>query len=119
MAAGRGYPRLSQWLEKSEALWNENGRGRRSFLEQYDYFRQLSAQFPISPIRVVYAKAGTNLAAAVVRNETAIIDQALYWTSVESLDEACYLSSILNSESLRAGVERYQSQRPMGRATFR
>ena len=117
-AAGRGYPELSQWLERAETLWNENGRGRRSFLEQYDYFGQLSKQFPIAAIRVVYTKAGTNLAAAVVRDETAIIDHKLYWAAAESPEEACYLCGILNSEALRAGVEQFQSQGQWGARDF-
>ncbi len=118
MAEARGYPKLASWLEKTGMLWNENGRGRRSFLEQYDYFGQLSAQFPIGPIRVVYTKAGTNLAAAVVRDGKAIIDQSLYWAAVESLEEARYLCGILNSEALRAGVERYQSEGQWGARHF-
>ena len=109
-AASQGYPRLSQWLEKTEALWNANGRRRRSFLEQYDFYGQLSAQFPIAPIRVAYTKAGTNLAAAVISDELAVIDQKLYWGPVESLEEAHYLCAILNSEVLRVGVAPYQAQ---------
>ena len=118
MAAGRGYPRLSQWLEKTETLWNENGKGRRSFLEQYNYFGQLSTQFPIAPVRVVYTKAGINLAAAVVRDKAAIVDHMLYWSAAESPEEACYLCGILNSESLRAGVEQFQSQGQWGARHF-
>ena len=113
-----GGARLSQWLERAETLWNENGRGRRSFLEQYDYFGQLSKQFPIAAIRVVYTKAGTNLAAAAVRDETAIIDHKLYWAAAVSPEEACYLCGILNSEALRAGVEQFQSQGQWGARDF-
>ena len=118
MAASRGYPRLSQWLEKTEKLWNENGRGRRSLLEQYDYFGQLSKQFPIAPIRVVYTKAGTNLSAAVVRDKISIIDHKLYWATAECLEEARYLCSIFNSEALRAAVAPYQSQGQWGARDF-
>ena len=118
MAADRGYSRLSQWLEKTETLWNENGRGRRSFLKQYDYFSQLSTQFPIAPIRIVYTKAGTNLVAAVVRDETAIIDHKLYWAAAENPEEAYYLCAILNSEALRASVEQFQSQGQWGARDF-
>ena len=117
-AASRGYPRLAQWLRKAEMLWDENGRGRRSFLQQYDYFGQLSCQFPVSPARVVYTKAGTNLAAAVVEDETAIIDHKLYWGRANSGVEAHYLCGILNSEALRASVAPYQAQGQWGARDF-
>ena len=117
-AARRGYPRLARWLEQAEALWNQHGRGRRSLLEQHDYFGQLSAQIPIAPIRIVYTKAGTNLAAAIVSDETAVIDTSLYWSPTDSLEEARYLCAILNSEALRAGVARYQAQGQWGARHF-
>ena len=66
----------------------------------------------------MYTKAGTNLAAAVVRDETAIIDHKLYWAAAESPEEACYLCGILNSEALRAGVEQFQSQGQWGARDF-
>ena len=109
---------LAQWLQKTESIWNENGRNRRSFLEQYDYFGQLSAQFPIAPIRVVYTKAGTNLAASVVWDEMVIIDQSLYWSNTDSIEEARYLCCILNTEVLRAAVEQYQAQGQWGARHF-
>ena len=118
-AAARGYPKLSQWLHKTEALWRQHRRSNLSFLEQCDYFGKLSCQFPIAPVRVVYTKSGTNLASAVVHHETAVIDHKLYWTSVESAAEAHYLCTILNSEALRSGVEQYQALGQWGRARFR
>ena len=102
-AISRGYPRLARWLEQSEALWRQDKRNGLSFLEQCDYYGKLSRQFPIAPTRVVYTKAGTNLAAAILRDETAVIDHKLYWAATESIEEARYLCGVLNSETLRAG----------------
>ncbi len=118
IAGSRGYPMLAKWLEMAEVLWKEKGRGRRSFLKQYDYFKQLSAQFPITPIRVVYTKAGTNMAAAVVQDDTTVIDHKLYWGSAKNLEEARYLCGILNSEALRAAVAPYQAQGQWGARDF-
>jgi hypothetical protein len=36
-----------------------------TFKEQYDYFGKLSSQFPISDIRIIYSKAGSQPAAVV------------------------------------------------------
>ena len=117
-AAERGYPRLSQWLKNSETLWERHKRNAHSFAEQLDYYGKLSAQFPIAPIRVVYTAAGTNLAACVVQDETAVIDHKLYWAAVEDVAEAQYLCAIFNSKTLRAGVARYQSQGQWGARDF-
>ena len=117
-AASRGYPRLSQWLNRTENIWQESGRGRRSLLDQYDYFRQLSVQFPLAPIRVAYTKAGTNLAAAHFEDNSAIIDHKLYWMAADSVEEARFLCGVLNSETLRAGVEGYQAKGQWGARDF-
>ena len=117
-AAGQGYPRLARWLERAEELWNENGRGRRSFLEQYDYFGQLSRQFPVAPVRVVYAASGTNPAASIVESDAAIVEHGLYWASVSCIEEAEYLSGILNSAALRTLVGQFQAQGQWGARHF-
>ena len=64
------------------------------------------------PVRVAYTKARINLAAAVVRDQEAIVDHKLYWAP--SLGEACYLYGFLNSAALQAGVKPFQSQRHWG-----
>ena len=117
-AIGQGHLRLTKWLEQAEALWENHKGSALSFLQQCDYYGKLSRQFPIAPIRVVYTKAGTNLAAALVRDEMAVIDHKLYWAAAESVEEARYLCGILNSETLRAGVARYQSQGQWGARDF-
>ena len=118
MAAARGYPRLSQWLERTESLWREHGRGRRTLLNQYDYYRQLSGQFPIAQNRVVYSASGTVPAACVVCDTGAVVEHKLYWASVESVDEGSYLCGILNSEAVRSGVSSYQSRGQWGPRDF-
>ena len=70
------------------------------------------------PIRVAYTKSGTNLAAAVVRDEEAIVDHKLYWEPIDSLGEARYLCGFLNSAALQADVRRFQSQGQWGARDF-
>ena len=117
-AGERGHLELAQWLEKTEALWEQHKRSPISFLQQCDYYGKLSCQFPTAAVRVVYTKAGTNLAACTIQKSAAIIDHMLYWAAVESLEEARYLCGILNSEALRSRVEQYQVQGQWGARHF-
>ena len=117
-AAQCGYPRLAQWLDKNESLWTRHKNSALGFLEQLDYYGKLSGQFPIAPMRVVYTKSGTNPAACFVQDETAAVDSQLYWASVETREEAHYLCAILNSETLRAGVQHYQARGQWGARHF-
>jgi len=113
-----GHSALGEWLEKVEGLWKEHGKGARSFLEQLDFFEQLSSQFPTAPRRVVYAKAGTIPAAAILLDEEAVVDHKLYWASVKTETEARYLEAILNSETARGKAEKWQSQGQWGAQDF-
>jgi hypothetical protein len=118
MAGARGHLELAQWLEKTEALWERHKRSPISLLEQCDYYGKLSCQFPPAAIRVVYTKAGTNLAACAIQESTAIVDHKLYWAAVDGMTEARYLCAVLNSEVLRSGVERFQAQGQWGARDF-
>ena len=117
-AARRGYPRLAQWLEKTEALWKQNRSSDMSLDGRIDYHSELSRQFPIATIRVVYSASGSNLAACVVKDQLAIVEHKLYWAAVDSMEEAGYLCAILNSEVLQSGVKQYQSQGQWGARDF-
>jgi len=114
----RGYPWLGQWLGKVETLWNTSKGSKLTLLEQLDYYGKLSRQFPINPIRVLYAASGTIPVACIVQDPVAVVESKLYWAAVRSLQEARYLTGILNSETMRAGVEEYQSQGQWGARDF-
>ena len=109
---------MAQWLERTEALWEKHKQSTMTHLERIDYHGALSCQFPIEPVRVVYVKAGTKLAAALVRDEDMVVEHTLYWAAVKRLDEARYLCGILNSETLRKGVASYQAQGQWGARHF-
>ena len=101
-----GYPYLASWLAKAEHLWDSHGAGRMSFSEQLDYFGKLSAQFPASAtksapsVRVFCAASGTLPAAAVLSEQEAVLEHALYWAATGKR-EAQYLTAILNNEAGR------------------
>jgi len=102
LAAGtdriEGYPGLADWMRQAELLWEANRRtDRLSLLDQLDYRRKLSRQFPLQPQRVVYTKSGMHLAAARITDRRAVIDHKLYWATVVNEDEAFYLCALLNA----------------------
>jgi hypothetical protein len=113
------YPGLAQWWRRAEELWEANRRSdRMSLIDRQDYHRGLSGQFAIPPIRVVYSQAGVRLAAARVENARAVIDHKLYWATASTVDEARYLSAVLNSAELTERVRPYQSRGEFGPRDF-
>jgi len=117
-AASRGYTGLHGWMSAAEAIWNANAEsGSMKLIDRWNYHNELGAQFPIPPLRVVYAKAGTLPAACIIRDES-IIDHMLYWAAPRNEAEAHYLSAILNSETSRARVAAMQARGQWGARHF-
>jgi hypothetical protein len=87
-------------------------------VDQFNYYGKLSSQFPISPLRVVYSKAGTHPAACVLRDAVGVVDHKLYAATPDSEGEAYYLITILNSEEARGRVEGLQSRGLYGARDF-
>lgn len=56
----------------------------------------------------MYTKAGNSLNAAVITDESAVIDHKLYWAHAHPDVEAWYLCAIFNSETFREEVVGYQ-----------
>jgi SAM-dependent methyltransferase len=105
------YPGLADWLHRTEAMWNQHrSSDRLSLTERLDYRHGLTRQFPASAYRVVYSKSGAYLAAAIIDNPSAAIDHKLYWGPVSGLDEARYLTAILNSDVLTMAVRPMQAR---------
>jgi hypothetical protein len=117
-AANRGFSELNGWMNNAEKLWDDNKRSGMTLVEMFDYFGQLTAQFPNRPLRIVYSKAGMQPAACVLRNRVEIIENTLYWNAVSSENEALFLTAILNSETARQRVERFQARGQWGARHF-
>jgi hypothetical protein len=113
-----GKSLLAKWLTEAERLWDQHGSKRMSFKQQCDYFGKLSGQFPISDIRVIYSKAGSQPAAVTITDNLPVIDQSLYHLNVRTLKEANYLCAVLNSETARAAAEHWQSEGQWGKRHF-
>jgi hypothetical protein len=117
-AANRGYSGLHGWMSVAETVWNRNCESDNSLIQQFDYYGKLTAQFPIPRLRVVYAASGTNPAACVIQNSTAVIEHKLYWSAISGLAEARYLIALLNSEAARGRTANLQSRGQWGARDF-
>lgn len=119
-AGTRGLPKLAAWLAEAEGHWDahKSKRTKLTFVQQLDYFGKLSSQFPVAPIRVLYSKAGTLAASAILRAAEGVVDHKAYWMAAGSEGEAYYIAGILNSETARARVEHLQSRGQWGARDF-
>ncbi len=116
-AANRGYDGLHGWMSKAEKVWNAHKRSDMKLIELFDYFAQLSSQFPLAQLRVVYAASGTNPAACILK-EPAVIEHKLYWSAPATENEGRYLITILNSETARSRSKSLQSRGQFGARDF-
>jgi len=105
-------------MKQAEALWEANKTAKITLIEQFDYYGKLMSQFPLAPIRILYAASGTLPCALVIRNPRAIVEHAVYWSKVSSVQEGGYLTAILNSESARAKIAALQARGQWGARHF-
>jgi hypothetical protein len=123
-AMDAGFRRLAAWLRDIEGKWeahaakNSSGGSKMTLLGQIDYMRKLSGQLSASPTRIAYAKAGTLLAARIVTDQATLVDHMAYWASARTMEEARYLSAILNSETVRVLIEPMQPKGQGGARHF-
>lgn len=104
------YPGLAEWWRSAETVWAENRSSELSLAGQLDYRRKLTRQFPVADHRVVFSASGMYVAAAVVTDPAAVVEHQLYWGPTACLDEARFLTAILNSTILTMAVRHLQSR---------
>jgi hypothetical protein len=89
-----------------------------SLVGRWNYHNELTSQFPLAGLRVVYAKAGSRPAACLLRDGSAVIDHMLYWTAPAGEGEAQFLTAVLNSETARGRAEQFQARGQFGARHF-
>lgn len=116
------WPGLADWMANAEAVWESNrakSAGNYTLTGWLNYQNKLTKQFDaLDRPRVVYSKAGTTLTAAIIDDPRAIIDHKLYWCAAASLDEARYLTAILNAPVTTERVQPLQSVGAFGPRDF-
>ena len=96
-----------RWREMNR-LWEQhkNPNTTLNLISQLDYGSKLSAQLspiPDTPFRIVYSAAGRPTAAVMTGHE--IVDVRLVWVPARTLEEANYLTAVINSRTLENLVE--------------
>lgn len=103
------FPGLASWWEDADRAWTAHRSNPRLELRsQLDYRRKLSVQLPPPAFRVVSPKSAMYPAAAVVTDNTAFVDQQLFWGGVGTHQEARYLTAVLNSTTIQLAVQPLQ-----------
>ena len=95
-------------------FWDANKASPNALnlLERLDYHRELSTQFEWQhdqgsrPTRVAYSSAGAPTA-ALLRDNSEIVENVLFWTTCKDEREANYLLSIINSDTLATAVNKF------------
>ena len=108
-----GQRMRDRWRTVSR-LWEANRAeaNKMDLLGQLDYYAKLSAQLewrrnPIGrPFRVAYTKSGEPTA-ALLDDDTAVVDHLLFWIVCKDLPEAQYLLAVINSGALAEAVNKY------------
>jgi hypothetical protein len=102
-AADFGYRHLATWMRDIEGKWTAHSRRgaeglpRMTLKERLDFGKGLSRQLPVEGLKVVYVASGTALSSAITDEGGIIVEHGAYWSAVRSLDEARYLTALLNS----------------------
>ncbi len=92
-------------------LWEDNKTpvNKLNLLRQLDYLHKLSSQLEWQhnsgdrPVRLVYTSSGQPTA-AILYDDTDLVENVLFWATCKDTDEANYLLGIINSEALYDAV---------------
>jgi len=117
------YPKGFIFYNEINEFYKKNKKSTskiNTLFENLNYWNKLTKQFKNKQYIVVYNASGSNLKAAVINNEkkNIIIDSENYYLSTDSLNEAYYLSTILNSPILSKSIKLIKSSRHIHKRPF-
>jgi len=103
------FPLLAQRWAELESLFDANkGKSKLDLINRLNFQKDFARQLPVSPFRLVYTTSGNRLAAAVLDDTEALVNNRLYWLPVATRNEGRYLEAILNSGPFGAVVGKLQ-----------
>ena len=113
--------RMRERWQTVSSLWEANKAltNKLNLLGQLDYLHKLSSQLEWQrdagdrPVRVVYTSSGQPTA-ALLEDDSTLVDYKLFWTTCKDTQEANYLLSIINSDALYEMVTPLMSKGQFG-----
>ena len=117
------YPLAMNFYNEMNKIYQEKKKitsNIETLFSNLNYWNKLSKQSVNKSYIVVYNASGSNLKAAVIKNfkYQIIIGSENYYYSTESMDEAYYLSAILNSPILTEHIKLIKSSRHIHKRPF-
>jgi len=130
-ARNEGFVSLEKWLKKVEEIWKKK-RGekadRADVYQWLDYQGKLTGQDSHKRFKVLYNRGGTDLVSCVAEWDSKkpkasgakvglaglLADTTTYWMATNNLEEAHYLSAVLNSSVLNDMIKPMQSKGAFG-----
>ena len=100
---------MADWWARTSKFWDQRRTSSLSLMENLDYRKKLTNQFPLAPHRVVVAHSAMHVAACRVSDPLAVVEHQLDWAAVRSEDEGKYLCAILNSPVVTVAVTPYMT----------
>ncbi|MCE4612758.1 MAG: hypothetical protein F7C07_02865 [Desulfurococcales archaeon] len=124
-----GYQHLAKWLEEAEKIWKRvRGEKEVDLYEWLNYQHKLSRQNPNIKYKVVYLTSGTYITACLLIDREkriksfslsrTIVGHTLYLYQTNDLNEAYYLTAILNSHVIDELVKPLQPKGQFGERHF-
>ena len=119
---GEGAPMASDWVKRSEEIWEIKKKDDQPHIYSYlNYDQKVTKQKPQAKFIVLYNKSGTNIAAAYITPsehkrigeitiQGFVADHVTYRYYADSKEHALYLTGVLNSQVVNEAIKPYQSR---------
>ncbi|MFX0146721.1 MAG: class I SAM-dependent DNA methyltransferase [Candidatus Hodarchaeota archaeon] len=117
------YPKAFNLYNEFNEIYQNNKKSTSkidTLFSNFNYWNKLTKQCHIKRFIVVYNASGSMIKAAVIDNQekNVIISSENYYYSTDLLNEAYYLSSILNSKILTYNIKLIKSSRHIHKRPF-
>lgn len=115
-----GDDQFRRWWKMANSLWEQykTSQSKLSFRDNLNMHNKLNRQLTPTKHRVFYTTSGNTLAAVRNSNPTQLVEQKLLWIPSGGINEARYLTAVLNAPITTKLVSIYQSDGLMGPRDF-